>query len=54
MRRYYQGQITHFAEDDDKAPEESPIKVTEAAEKVSYYRSSKKTHFMFTEKDSDA
>jgi hypothetical protein len=36
MQRYYQGQITHFAEDDDKAPVECPMKVTEAAEKVSH------------------
>ncbi|XP_078169083.1 RNA cytidine acetyltransferase 1-like [Carex rostrata] len=35
LTRYYQGQVTHFAEDDDMVPEESSVKVTEAAEKAS-------------------
>ncbi|XP_042427607.1 RNA cytidine acetyltransferase 1-like [Zingiber officinale] len=35
LSRYYEGQLTHFAEEDVEPAEESEVKVTEVAEKVS-------------------
>lgn len=37
MLRYYEGQLTHFAEEDVEQAEESEVKVTEVAEKVVFY-----------------